>query len=176
MNLTPTSVILALLIPFSAPPIMAQRDGLVDDEEYFNAISMADEYLEANDYENAFIWLGRSARYGDKSAQHQLALLYLNGLGTDVDYALAYAWAAVAAESKSTRSRKLRTYLAGLFNEQQLVIAERIAAGLIEQYGMDAMDIVCRKKFLQNSGRKRVQCYREHMRQSKYQPPSNVRW
>jgi hypothetical protein len=39
-----------------------------------------------------------AARYGDKYSQHRISLMYWHGAGVEVDRALAYAWADLAAE------------------------------------------------------------------------------
>lgn len=43
-------------------PALAQRAGLRSDEAYFEAIRQADRHLDAEDFDAAFEWVGRSAR------------------------------------------------------------------------------------------------------------------
>lgn len=147
------------------------RDGLPSDEDYFEAIRIADHHIDAENYQEALPWLEKSASYGDKTSQHMLAIFYLNGHGTDVDYAKAYAWAAVAAESGNRRSQKLRDHVGLLFNEQQLQVAERFGSQFIDKYGMDARDIYCKKKKQRNSHISSTVCSRKHLRNSRYQRP-----
>ena len=170
-----TTVVLTLYLAGVLSPSHAQREGLPSDGEYYNAIQMGRQHLEAEDYEQAFDWIRMSAEYGDKTSQHILAVMYLNGQGTEVDYGRAYAWATVAAESRNRRSLKLKDYIADFFNDQQLAVAERMAEQLVDAHGMEARDIVCRRIRPPNTDTAihTVSCFREHHMESQYQRPGN---
>ncbi|MEM9313678.1 MAG: hypothetical protein AAGA95_03550 [Pseudomonadota bacterium] len=149
------------------------REGLPSDKDYFEALYTANSLVEIESYDEAFPWLLKSAEFGDKGSQHLLAVFYYNGYGTEVDFARAYAWASVAAESGRHQSRRLRDHIAGLFNTSQLVIGNRVAEIHVEQYGMEARDMVCKTQRRRSSALKDVSCYRAHYRNSRYYGPAS---
>ena len=158
----------------TATGTVGPRGGLPSDEQYFEAIERASELIDSEAYEEALPWVVTSAQHGHKASQYMAAVFYLSGYGTDVDYARAYAWASVAAESGERRSLTLKSKIADLFNAAQLEVGERMAGLYIEEYGMDARDIVCSSGRRSGTGVREVQCNRRHFLDPRYNGPGRV--
>lgn len=102
-------------------------------------------YAEAN-YEKAFKYYHRLARFGDKFAQYRMATMHMQGLGVPVNIQEAYAWSAVAAESPREAYTEYQMYIREQLNEKQLERAQAIAAGKITEMGNYAMAIMAKKQ------------------------------
>jgi TPR repeat protein len=71
-------------------------------------------------YEAAFEQLEKAAKLGNKVAQYNLALLYMDGSGVSQDYAQAYLWLNVAAEAREKTWRRLLDQLHNSLSQDQI--------------------------------------------------------
>lgn len=77
-------------------------------------------------YAAAFRYFKRAANYADKFSQFMVAHMYWEGLGTDADQPLAYAWADLAAEREYHNFASQReAYWAQLDGQQRAAAVHR---------------------------------------------------
>ena len=61
-------------------------------------IKKANDFYDAENYEQAFEWSMKAAKQGDAEAQNQIGMMYHNGIGTTLNYEKAFEWLLKAAE------------------------------------------------------------------------------
>ncbi len=85
----------------------------------------------AQDYNEAVKWHHKAADQGHASSQHALAYAYRYGKGVPKNWVSAYMWYALAVAYSSGKDQarrvKLRDFVAGQLQSQQLAVAERLA-------------------------------------------------
>jgi TPR repeat protein len=131
---------------------------LIPNSEYRNVTEAAFRAYQKGEYEDAFEYASKSARWGDKHAQFMLALMYVFGDGTDIDFVKGMAWLEVAGEAPN---RKWRRDLAKLRQEatpEEIEAATAMAARLKDYYGMDANEITCSRRAEVGSNVKEAIC------------------
>ena len=80
---------------------------------------------------------------GDKTAQEQLGLMYLNGEGVPRNTLKAYLWLKVAAEYTFADYRANAKRLESLFSDEQKKATAPLADALRDRYGQRATNITC---------------------------------
>ncbi len=76
-----------------------------------------------------------AARWGNKEAQFNLALMHFAGIGVEVDRIRGGAWALLADERGDGRFRKTRREIMGLLGAEEKSAALDLARELKEEYG-----------------------------------------
>jgi TPR repeat protein len=114
--------------------------------------------IRNKDYDNAFEHLDEASKLGDKVSQFALALLYMDGLGVEQNYAQAYLWLNVAAEVKEKRWRKVRDQLHNSLSKEQVAALKPLVSEYIKKYGAETQEISCSKRAQFNSHRKQMEC------------------
>ena len=84
-------VLIGLTIIITLYVDLAEADNMSEVMEFEQAMDVGMSALRRQDYEAAFEQLEKAAKLGNKVAQYNLALLYMNGSGTSQDYAQAYS-------------------------------------------------------------------------------------
>ncbi len=77
----------------------AERGDKISQREWARSLA------SSGNYEDAAKWYLKSAEQGDAQAQHDLAVLYVNGTGVPQDYAEAVKWFALAAAQGDVESQ-----------------------------------------------------------------------
>ena len=114
--------------------------------------------IKNKNYDNAFGYLERAAKLGNKVSQFSLALLYMQGSGVKQDYTQAYLWLNVAAETKETKWRNLRDKIHNALSDEQKAALSPHVKTYIEKYGKEAQDVSCNKRAITGSNRKLMIC------------------
>ena len=100
--------IMALAVPANAAPL--------DD---------AKAAYERGDYATALRFFRPLAEQGDSTAQHNLGIMYVNGLGVAQDYAQAYMWLSLAVAAGAGGARENRLEAAKRMTPDQFVEAHQ---------------------------------------------------
>ena len=118
----------------------ANKSELINYErEYENAYRAFD----AKNYEKAFVHLQKASKLGHKHAQYLLSLLYMEGKGTQQDFAQAYIWLNVASEAKVKDWRKMSDTVKSALSTKQIASLNPYVDQFIARYGATAQEIVC---------------------------------
>lgn len=112
----------------------------------------------AENYEKAFKHLEEAAKLGNKEAQYSLALLYLEGQGTQQDYAQAYIWLNVASEVNEKSWRSLRDKIHNALSTEQKDSLKPHVDSYLSQYGAEAQDVSCEKTARTGTRKKFMRC------------------
>ncbi|MCF6226889.1 MAG: TonB family protein, partial [Xanthomonadales bacterium] len=112
-----------LLIPFLlfATPVLAD----------FTSASQA---YENKSYIEAYKQFKQLAVIGNKRAQTNLAIMYLQGEGTDTDLTEAYAWLKLAQEETNPEHENTLNMIRSKLSKEQLLVAEEKADRLTKKY------------------------------------------
>ena len=79
------------------------------------------------DHGEAAHWFQMAAQSGDDEAEHQLALLYLEGRGVDRNLVQAYLWANRAVYNGNDAARTTRERASEQMTEAELAEARRLS-------------------------------------------------
>ncbi|MEM6573564.1 MAG: hypothetical protein AAF552_07085 [Pseudomonadota bacterium] len=77
----------------------------------------------------------KAARYGNKQAQKNVALMYIKGLGVEQDWARAYAWLKLASTHGDGRIVSARDEVLGALREDEQALANSYYEELNEEFG-----------------------------------------
>lgn len=102
-----------------------------------DARTEADQYYQAQRYNESYKMYYKLAKLGDHYSQSQLATMYANGEGKSVDLAEAYAWSTLAAQSDDENLAQQSDEL--LLQVKDKARAEKKAAKLKKRYGDQAL-------------------------------------
>ena len=91
----------------------------------------------------SFALFQRLACAGDKTAQEQLGLMYLNGEGVKRSTLNGYLWLKVAAEFMFADYRANVNRLESVFTDEQKKATAPLADALRERYGQRATNVTC---------------------------------
>lgn len=110
----------------------------------FNCVAYGDfldagEAYEQTDYSTALKEYQALAKLGHHEAQHNLAVMYFLGQGTEKNPAQAFAWAGLAKASKDSKLQDLQGKIKSNLNAEQLSEAQQLAQTLQNQYGSEAI-------------------------------------
>ncbi len=114
--------------------------------EYKNTIEAAFRAYNKGDFPTAFENMSKSARYGDKHSQFMLALMYVFGDGTDIDFVTGMAWLEVANEAPNPKWRRNLGQLRNEATQEEIESASSLAQELKGLYGMAANEITCSRR------------------------------
>jgi TPR repeat protein len=129
------------------------------DVEAFNRASeRGNSATQTKDYDTAFKHLDEASKLGNKVSQFTLALLYMEGLGVEQDYAKAYIWLNVASEVNQRSWRDVRDKLGGALSKEQLAALAPMVDEYIEKYGVKTQEVSCYKRSAIGTNRKVMQC------------------
>jgi len=98
-------------------------EGLRAAETAF-ALLLLDDPAQAAD---AVPYLERAAEAGEVSAQFELGMLYMTGLGVSLDYVQAHTWLNIAATSGHAKAAETREVLGNLMTPDQISAAQTTA-------------------------------------------------
>lgn len=114
-------------VALARPPIFATPDQA----DLVRAARSLQDGFESD----AFDKYMRSARYGNKTAQKNIGLMYIKGLGVDKDWARAYAWFRLAASHNDASIVAARDEIFGALREEEKAQAETYYKEIAEDYG-----------------------------------------
>jgi TPR repeat protein len=80
------------------------------------------------DYATALRLFRPLAEQGGSTAQHNLGIMYVNGLGVAQDYAQAYMWLSLAVAAGAGGARENRLEVAKRMTPDQFAEAQRMAS------------------------------------------------
>ena len=103
-------------------------EGLRAAEVVF-ALLLLDDPAQAAD---AAPYLERAAEAGEVTAQFELGMLYMKGLGVTLDYVQAHAWLNIAATSGHAKAAETREILGNLMTPDQISAAQTTARVFFE--------------------------------------------
>jgi hypothetical protein len=127
-------------------------------EKFNRATELSANAVRNKNYDSAFEHLEVASKLGNKVSQFALALLYMDGLGVEQNYAQAYLWLNVAAEVKEKRWRKVRDQLHNSLSKEQVAVLKPLVSEYIKKYGAETQEISCSKRAVFNSHRKQMEC------------------
>ncbi|NNC98518.1 MAG: hypothetical protein HKN88_10665, partial [Gammaproteobacteria bacterium] len=108
----------------------------------------------AGDYAKAFEKLSITAPQGLKQSQFYMAYLYLKGQHVQMSMRTGMGWLGVAKESGRKEMLELFDGLYSKFNAAQQQAVDAEVEKYISEYGMQAQNVVCKKR--KKVGRKRM--------------------
>jgi TPR repeat protein len=124
----------------------ADADNTSEIWVFEQALNVGMSALRRQDYEAAFEQLEKAAKLGNKVAQYNLALLYMDGSGVSQDYAQAYLWLNVAAEAREKTWRRLLEQLHNSLSQDQIAALTPHVNSHLEKYGARAQGVNCGKR------------------------------
>ena len=139
-------VLIGLTIILTLYVDLAEADNTSEVMEFEQAMDVGMSALRRQDYEAAFEQLEKAAKLGNKVAQYNLALLYMNGSGISQDYAQAYLWLNVAAEAREKTWRRLLDQLHNSLSQDQIAALTPHVNSHLEKYGARAQGVNCSKR------------------------------
>ena len=86
----------------------------------------ADAALKRRDYAAALRFIRPLAEQGDASAQHNLGVLYDNGLGVPLDKVRAYMWFTLSAAQGRDGAAAFRDLIARRMSPEQIAEAQKL--------------------------------------------------
>lgn len=123
--LTTVILLFACLLPFAA-----QADHKVTPQQYMK-FQQGKECFARGDFDGAFTCWLPLAEQGIAEAQYNIGRMYAYGEGLEQDYAEAYAWFLVAAQSgRAVEARKAMTQLQPHMSAEQISTAYRRAEAI----------------------------------------------
>jgi TPR repeat protein len=132
--------------------------NLAEVQEYERQYKLGSQSLVSKNYEKAFVHLDKASKLGNKSAQYSLALLYMEGQGTQQNYAQAYVWLNVAAEANDKKWRKMRDKIQNALTKEQQESLQASVDAHMGQYGATAQEVSCKRVTKARSRSKYMQC------------------
>ena len=84
-------------------------------------------------YENAVKWFSEADQYGNKQAQYELGILYLEGRGVQADKIKAYFWLNKAATRGHSGADVYRTMVAMSLSMEEITEAQRLSSEKISE-------------------------------------------
>ncbi len=100
----------------------------------------ATEAYEKKDYLTAFKEYQALAKLGHHEAQHNLAVMYYLGQGTEKNPVQAYAWSSLAKASDDEKLQALQTKIQANLSKQQFIEAQKQSELLEQQYGAETVN------------------------------------
>ncbi len=98
-------------------------------------LGQAIKSYRAGGNQNALTFFKKSSALGNALAQRYVGLMYVNGLGTQKDYIMGYAWLRLAAHDKSQKNKNLRDQVYKLLTPIQKKQAEIAYKNINDEYG-----------------------------------------
>jgi TPR repeat protein len=89
---------------------------------------------ESGDFATALRLWRPLAEQGDSTAQHNLGIMYVNGLSVEQDYAQAYMWLSLAVAAGAGSARENRLEVAKRMTPDQFAEAQRMAREWMEKH------------------------------------------
>lgn len=126
--------------------------------EYMNSVEASFRAYQRKELEAAFEHMSKAARWGDKHAQYMLALMYVFGDGTSIDFVTGLAWLEVANEAPNRKWRRDLDTMRKEATPEEQQEASNLAARLIGYYGMEANEITCNRRAEIGSNVKETRC------------------
>lgn len=98
-------------------------------------LSQAIKSYRAGGHQNALTFFKKSSALGNALAQRYVGLMYVNGLGTQKDYIMGYAWLRLAAHDKSQKNKNLMDQVYNLLTLDQKKLADLTYKEINNEYG-----------------------------------------
>jgi hypothetical protein len=155
------STIISIIIVLCSYSSNLSAANLADVQTYNQKYSVASRALVSKNYDKAFKNFLIASKLGHKSAQYSLALLYMEGLGTKQDYAQAYLWLNLAAESDIKKWVRMKDKIHNSLSVEQRASLRPHVDLYIEKYGSVTQEISCSKTTSINSHKKHIQCVKK---------------
>ena len=168
--------IVLLLLLIQAPITFAQEfnDDLLDaqgyplaDPEYedirkwFEEERLGLSLYRSKDYGKAYAHLAEAARHGFKRAQHNIAIMHINGEGVEKNPLIGVALLGLAAESGDRKLKKeYEKGVKALPKKFQKLVRDQTDY-YIARYGMSAQGVSCRREKRPGSNMKYMRCVKE---------------
>lgn len=149
---------LIAIITFGLSSACVNAASTFDVDEFNRATEFGNSAVKSKNYDRAFKYLTIASELGNKVSQFTLALLYMEGLGVEQDYAQAYVWLNVASEVNEKKWRKVRDKLHNALTEEQIAALTPRVNEYIEKYGAKTQEVSCYKRASIGSNRKIMQC------------------
>lgn len=113
----------------------AAEQDYTDAFSILGLIYIGGKFSIAADYSTSFFWCEKAARCGNVDSQKVVSFMYANGVGTERNYTLAWAWMLISgskipAFNKKTIRHKL--------SRRELAEAKNIARQYIKQYQLQS--------------------------------------
>ena len=143
---------------FSFSSVIANAATSHEVDEFNRATELSNSAVQSKNYDRAFEYLDEASKLGNKISQFTLALLYMEGLGVQQDYAQAYLWLNVASEVNENRWRTVRDQVHEALSAEQIAALKPLVDEYIEKYGEEAQEVSCYKRAAIGSNRKLMQC------------------
>lgn len=133
----------------------------VDIRRWFEEEELGTRLYRSEDYADAYPHLAEAARHGFKRAQHNIALMHINGQGVDKNPLIGVALLGLAAESGDRQLKKdYENGIKALPKKFHKLIREQTNY-YIARYGMKAQGISCRKVKRPGSNMKDMRCIKQ---------------
>ncbi len=132
----------------------------IDIQNFKDSFKRGSVALKNENFDQAFKELLTASKLGHKQAQFDLALLYIEGKGTKIDFAQAYLWLNVAAEAKIKPWRAYKLQISSLLSTEQLNSLNPYVDKYISEYGAKVQDVSCDYNKRIGSHLKLIQCFK----------------
>ncbi|MEM9533144.1 MAG: hypothetical protein AAGA23_19650 [Pseudomonadota bacterium] len=159
-NAAGIAVGLLLAATLVAEPAGAVEFERMGNDQYIQTLNKAHKAYRAERYEEALALYNLTSRWGDPDSQRFLGIMYLSGLGTDVDLVEGMAWIMLAAKTRRRADLDVLKQARQQVPEEAQDAAEEMAQEMESSFGIKATGMVCKRERLRDSGRKEVQCRR----------------
>ncbi len=120
-------VLLAAGVVHAGPPLFATPDQA--------DLIRAARALQNGSEQEAFETYLKAARYGNKEAQKNVALMYMKGMGVEKDWARAYAWLRLAATHQDPRITEARDQVFAALREDEREVGQDYYREIDAEYG-----------------------------------------
>jgi TPR repeat protein len=135
----------ALLLTFSFVSNATSNEEILDIPTYNAQLKSALQLYKESDFEKALPELLVFAKRGDKMSQYIVGTMYLNSQGSEQDLLKSYAWLMVANEQRSDEWAAPLNMLNNKLPAEFLAQANSEAQHYIEDYGVTAQQLKCRR-------------------------------
>ncbi len=130
----------------------------ITEQELNQTLIDASNAVQERQYDHAFALYQKAAKWGDKYAQFVVGNMYHLGTGTEQDNVAAYAWLKTASEARVREYRQALKDAEQALSASQMTRAEQLAENLIENYGMKAAGVICKKAARIGTNIRKMQC------------------
>lgn len=163
-----TTLLAAIVLSLTSPALAQVTTGLPDFSQeddldprievlYKNEASGIQQY-ERGEHDKAFELLSETAVQGLKDSQYVMAFMFLKGEHVDKSILLGMAWLGVAKESGNKDWVELYDGMYARANAAQQSMIDAKVDQYVEQYGMSATNITCKRTQVTGSRRYQMRC------------------
>ncbi len=151
--------LIALLIMMVATPAFAA--GLYDTQRlhslYKKEITGIRAYVDG-DFESAFKTLSDTACKGLKESQYLVAIMFMQGQGTNKSILFGFAWLGVATESGDEEWQKTFDTLYSALNTAQRSMVDEKIQEYVGKFGSDTQGVSCAKRTAVGDRKVKLRC------------------